>query len=151
MRIVLLLALLLAPTVTSSSEFQQTVWLQQKIAKFFVNKQVADPYNRAAVIVSCSQYPVVAAAQAVIESQVKPAAVGRHHERGCYQVRERYWGKVSPRFDRQTQQHSVILTALLEENNHQLKRALRRYNGSGLRAVRYERRVARAIAEILEV
>lgn len=128
---------------------QRLTWTQEKIARYFIKKQVVNPVECARAIATNSEYPFIAAAQAVVESQVKPAAVGKHKERGCYQVREKYWGKVSTRLDRQTRQHSVILAALIQEHRGHVKRAIRAYNGSGRKAIRYERMVAKNIAEVM--
>lgn len=123
-------------------------WRTQKVAKFFIKKGVADPVNKAVVVVENSRYPKIAAAQAVVESHVKPYAVGKVGEKGAYQVREIYWSDVSTELSEQTRQHSDIIENLLKENNWNWRKTLKQYNGAGKQADKYAKLVLANVREI---
>lgn len=146
--------LLLATTivgVVDRPEFDQTpaplCGKAKKIAHFFIRKGVQDPVNKAVVIAENSKYPKLAAAQAVVESKVNPAARGKAKEKGAFQVIEAHWGKVADQLDLQTQQHSNILDDLLEEKQG-LYPSVKAYNGKGPKADAYARLVLRNMREV---
>lgn len=76
------------------------------------------------------------AAIAVKESNGDPKAVGSHGEKGVFQVRECYWGKVPRDIEGQVMQADNILTQLKQQEASEFH-ALMAYNGTGPRARRY--------------
>lgn len=135
-------------STTNQQRQSQLSPLQERIARYFVAKGIADPVNKAVVLTRNSRYPKVAAAQAVVESRVNPKAIGKRREKGAYQVIEKHWGKVADRLELQTKQHSNILSDLLEENHGSLYRAVKSYNGVGKSSIKYADAVLKNMAEI---
>lgn len=86
--------------------------------------------------------PELTVAQGMAESKMNPYAIGRHGERGAFQVIERHWGKVPKDIQGQQRQNERIMDELLQASGGSLHGALRRYNGSGKAARRYANRVA---------
>jgi soluble lytic murein transglycosylase-like protein len=121
--------------------------VETKAAEYLIKKQVSDPVNKAVAIVQHSKYPKVALATAVVESRVKPDAVGKVKELGAYQVRPEIWGAVADRLELQTRQHSQIVEDLLRENNWNWQKTLAAYNGTGKQADGYSRLVMRNMEE----
>lgn len=146
--IAILVAYCIAGCVDSPKQKAKTLTeLETRIAKFFIAKGVEDPVNKAVVIASESKYPYVAAAQAYRESRVKVAAVGNKKEKGAFQVREKYWGKVPRSLEEQTRQHNKIMDDLLKEVET-IPKAIQSYNGAGSEARKYKQMVCNYIQEI---
>ena len=91
--------------------------------------------------------PELTIAQGILESNLNTKAIGRAGEKGAWQVREKYWGKVPKSFKGQADQAEDILKELLEANNGNLRVALRKYNGSGTKAHRYANQVCKRTLE----
>lgn len=120
---------------------------ETRLAEFLVANQSPAPVEMAQAIVRAKR-PKVAAAQAIVESNGSPKAVGKKAERGAWQVREKYWGKVHEDPHRQLLQNEKIMDELLEASGNDLEKALRLYNGKGVESRRYARRVLAKMEEI---
>lgn len=81
--------------------------------------------------------PVLTVQQGYIESNMNAKAVGKAKEKGAWQVREKYWGKVPKELPAQAEQAEKILNDLLLESRYDLFLSTYRYNGKGKAAVRY--------------
>jgi hypothetical protein len=68
-------------------------------------------------------------AQAMVESGANPYAKGKHKEKGAWQIREKYWGKVPKDMVHQARQAEGVLDVLIKENHGDIYKAVRRYNG----------------------
>ena len=91
--------------------------------------------------------PELTLTQGLLESNLNTRAVGKAGEKGAWQVREKYWGKVPKTFKGQADQAEDILNELLETSNGDLRVALRKYNGSGTKAHRYANQVCKRTLE----
>ena len=81
--------------------------------------------------------PCLVLAQGYVESRLNPYAIGKKKEKGAFQVRKKYWGKV-PRDSRmQIKQYEYIMNIILSENKGCIKTAIRKYNGKGKAARKY--------------
>ena len=87
------------------------------------------------------QRPHLTVTQGYIESNMNSKARGKCNEKGAWQVREKYWGKVPKTLKEQAHQAERILNELLVENHNNLHTAIVKYNGSGRKAVRYANEV----------
>lgn len=81
-------------------------------------------------------FPQVSLTIGCVESGMSTTAIGKAGERGAFQVREKYWGKVPKTLKGQMQQHNTILLDLVNEHGT-LPKAVERYNGRGKKAKRY--------------
>lgn len=81
-------------------------------------------------------FPQVSMSIGQVESGMKITAVGKAGERGAFQVREKYWGKVPKTLKGQMEQHNDILLDLVNEHGT-LPKAIKAYNGKGSKAKRY--------------
>lgn len=89
------------------------------------------------LLMSILAFPQVSLSIGTIESGMKTTAVGKAGEKGAFQVREKYWGKVPKKLKGQMKQHNDILLELMEANNHDINKAIKSYNGTGKQAKRY--------------
>lgn len=83
------------------------------------------------------QRPALTSAQSLVESGANIYAIGSVGERGAFQVREKYWGKVPKDMLSQARQAESILDSLIIECNGDTYIALQRYNGIGSAATNY--------------
>ena len=91
--------------------------------------------------------PELTLTQGYVESNMNRNARGKKGEKGAWQVREKYWGKVPKHLLGQAQQSERILNELLAESNNNLHTALRKYNGRGAKAVKYANQVRKKTIE----
>lgn len=91
--------------------------------------------------------PHLTIAQGMVESGLNQYAIGKSKEKGAWQVREKYWGKVPNKLHEQAQQSERILNELLRESRNDLYTAITKYNGSGPEAVRYTKVVRKRTIE----
>lgn len=99
------------------------------MSAYFESKGSPDPHRMATAVLETSR-PRLMASIAVRESRGNPKAVGdggKSH--GSFQVQKRHWGKVSNDPVEQALQSERILDELIAENNGNLRKALRAYNG----------------------
>jgi len=81
--------------------------------------------------------PVLAHAQASVESDFAPWAVGdRGKSRGMFQVQARHWGKVPRSVIGQMKQYNSIIVSLYN-SHHSMEKAIKAYNGTGRKADKY--------------
>lgn len=92
--------------------------------------------------------PEIVISQGHIESGMNRFAVGKTREKGAFQVREKYWGKVPRDLKGQMLQNEDIMDELLEANDDCLETALVRYNGRGRKAREYAKKVIRGAIEV---
>ena len=92
--------------------------------------------------------PHLTLAQGYIESNMNRKAVGKKGEKGAWQVREKYWGKVPKDLLGQAKQAERILNGRSLENCNSMHIALIRYNGRGRAAVLYANKVRQKAIEI---
>jgi hypothetical protein len=89
-------------------------------------------------------YPELSLAIGRVESGFDPRAIGDGgRSRGAFQVQERYYGPVPKGIFAQMTQHNAILGRLV--GRHGVRIGVEMYNGSGPKAERYERVVARTV------
>ena len=81
--------------------------------------------------------PHLTVPQGYIESNMNSKARGRAGEKGAWQVIEKHWGKVPKDLLGQALQSERIMNELLQDSNGNLFVAMRKYNGTGVAAVRY--------------
>jgi hypothetical protein len=74
-------------------------------------------------------------------------AKGKCNEKGAWQVRECYWGKVPKDLKGQAFQAERILNELLESNNSNMYTAVAKYNGSGAASFKYASKVRKYAIE----
>lgn len=99
------------------------------LSRYFESKGSPDPQRMATAVLETSR-PRLMASIAVRESQGNPKAVGDGGKsRGSFQVQQKHWGKVSNDPVKQALQSERILEELLADNNGNLEKALRAYNG----------------------
>lgn len=84
--------------------------------------------------------PALSAAQAIVESRGNIKARGKAGEKGAWQVREKYWGKVPGSAVKQALQNERIIEDLIRATGG-LPLAVERYNGTGKKARVYSRKV----------
>jgi hypothetical protein len=94
------------------------------------------------------QRPELTIAHGIIESNLNPRAIGKMKEKGAWQVREKFWGKVPDDIFAQAKQHERILNTLIKESNNDLSKAISRYNGKGRKAQIYAKKVIRKTFEL---
>lgn len=94
------------------------------------------------------QEPHLTIAQSIIESGANPRAIGKVGEKGAFQVREKYWGKVPRTYKAQAKQAERIRNILTEQENGDIIQALERYNGIGKPAEQYVRKVLHKTFEL---
>ena len=87
-------------------------------------------------------------AQGYVESNLNKKAVGKAGEKGAWQVREKYWGKVPKSLIGQAKHSERITNELVKRNGGSLFIATVRYNGSGYQARRYAGKVLQKTFEI---
>lgn len=92
--------------------------------------------------------PHLTIAQGIEESKLNPRAVGSIGEKGAWQVREEYWGKVPKRLGDQARHAEGILADIKDTYECSWFEALRRYNGSGHKARKYAQRVRQRAFEL---
>jgi len=85
--------------------------------------------------------PHLTVAQGYIESNMNRRARGKAGEKGAFQVREKYWGKVPKDLKGQAFQSERIMNELLKNCGGDLFLAVAKYNGSGDASFRYARKV----------
>lgn len=85
--------------------------------------------------------PALTIPQGIVESGLNTKARGKAGEKGAWQVREKYHGKVPKRLIDQGKQAEKILDELLKTTEGDMLKALSRYNGSGKAADRYAAKV----------
>lgn len=85
--------------------------------------------------------------QGYVESKLNAKAVGKVNEKGAWQVREKYWGKVPKTLEKQAKQAERITNELLKENNGCLYMATIRYNGAGSAAMGYANKIRKKTIE----
>jgi hypothetical protein len=86
-------------------------------------------------------HPEITISQGMTESKLNQYAGGRNHDKGAFQVIEKYWGKVPDDLRGQVLQNERIMEELLKVTGGDLHAALRKYNGKGRAAKRYADRV----------
>lgn len=93
--------------------------------------------------------PTLSYAQGMVESNLKVNAVGKAKEKGAWQVREKYWGKVPATIEEQALQNEKIMDELLNADND-IFEALIRYNaGSNRKAgLKYAKKVRKKALEV---
>lgn len=157
-RTLLVLALVaLLPKIVSSGEYTKHVLpetvvenragvvssvkrssLSRRIEKFAV-AHGADPAvapELAELLATC-EHPRVLAAMGAKESGFNPKAVGKAGEVGAWQVIPKHWGHPGRSLSSQAKHSEAILQELVAASKGRLESAVRKYNGSGPRAVRY--------------
>ena len=92
--------------------------------------------------------PHLTIVQGIVESNLNANAVGSSNERGAWQAREMYWGKVPNGLAKQAVHAEQILNTIKQERNVSLFEALCRYNGKGKKSVRYACKVRRMAIEL---
>lgn len=112
--------------------------LSRRIESFAV-KHGADPAlaPELAELLAACEHPRVLAAMGAKESGFNPEAVGRAGEVGAWQVIPKHWGHPGRSLSSQAKKSEEILRELVEASNGKLEQAVRKYNGSGPKAVRY--------------
>lgn len=108
-------------------------WLSSFFQKY--NTSNADELA-VALLLAPPDFREVLAAIVVKESNGNPNALGKAGERGLFQVRERYWGKVPKGITAQVLQASYIYATLYGRHGSEY-RAVKAYNGSGYKAEKY--------------
>lgn len=116
--------------------------LTAKIAKHIEKTDYpGDPLTLAKKIRQ-TKHPKTLTAILTVESNGKPAAIGKVGEKGLYQVRPEIHGPVSSDPLAQTDQAARILEDLVAENDGDLRKAIQRYNGSGKKSRKYASQVS---------
>jgi len=99
------------------------------MSAYFESKGSPDPHRMATAVLETSK-PRLMASIAVRESRGNPKAVGDGGKaKGAFQVWPKHHGKVSKDVVEQALQSERILDELIAENNGDLRKALRAYNG----------------------
>jgi len=99
------------------------------------------------IILSLLTRPSISLAIGQVESNMNYKAIGKDKEKGAFQVREKYWGKVSKNPRSQFIQHNKILNDLTHEHL-EIELAVERYNGEGTQAKQYRDKVRQKALEI---
>jgi hypothetical protein len=87
-----------------------------------------------------SKYPFELGAIASVESDCRPQIRGDNNEAyGLYQIQEKHWGRFNDDIGSQTRKAETVLDALVKQ--HGYERAIERYNGSGVEARLYKKKV----------
>ena len=121
---------------------------EARLAEFFEKHGAPDPVALA-VATAPLKRPRLAAAQAVVESNGDPAAVGKAGERGVWQIIEREWSAVPQDLRLQADQYERIMEGLIAEQRGSLRRALSTYNsGHPTRSANYASRVLQLVNEV---
>ena len=112
--------------------------LSRRIETFAV-KHGADPKiaPELAELLAACEHPRVLAAVAAKESRFNPNAVGKSGEIGAWQVIPKHWGHPGRSLRSQAKKSEAILKELVDASGGKLEVAVRKYNGSGPKAVRY--------------
>ncbi|NTV50958.1 MAG: lytic transglycosylase domain-containing protein [Geobacteraceae bacterium] len=92
--------------------------------------------------------PRLMAAIAAVESNGSPKAIGKAGERGAWQVMPFFHGDVPADPAGQMMQSEQLLDELLDQHGGNIKRAVKAYNGDGVKADAYSRRVLAMLAEV---
>lgn len=108
-------------------------WLRS----FFLKHETINAEELAIALLLCPpDYREVLAAIAVRETNGDPTVIGSVGEKGIFQVREKYWGRVPQDIAGQVLQASYIYATLHKSYGSEY-RAVKAYNGSGYKAERY--------------
>jgi hypothetical protein len=91
--------------------------------------------------------PHLTIAQGYVESNMNMKAKGKFGEKGAWQVRECYWGKVPKDLKGQAFQAERILNVLLKSSNNNMYKAIAKYNGSGDASFKYANKVMKYAIE----
>lgn len=91
--------------------------------------------------------PHLTEVQGYVESNMNSKAIGKVKEKGAWQVREKYWGKVPRKLIDQAKQAERILDELLKANNNNLHTSVMRYNGAGIKARSYANKIRKRTFE----
>lgn len=112
--------------------------LSRRIEKFAV-AHGADPAvaPELAELLAACEHPRVLAAMGAKESGFNPKAVGKAGEVGAWQVIPKHWGHPGRSLSSQAKHSEAILQELVAASKGRLEAAVRKYNGSGPKAVRY--------------
>ena len=112
--------------------------LSKRIERFAV-KNGADPAiaPELAELLSLCEHPRVLAAIAAKESRFDLQARGQCGEVGAFQIIPRHHGYPGRTWPAQTKAAERILNELVSDAGGKLSVAVRRYNGSGVKAARY--------------
>lgn len=156
MKIVLVLCLLF-PSICGSADYTRSVsaesiienrggqvllksrsGLSKRIERFSI-AHGADPKiaPELAELLAACEHPRVLAAVAAKESRFNPNAVGKSGEIGAWQVIPKHWGHPGRSLRSQAKKSEAILKELVDASGGKLEVAVRKYNGSGPKAVRY--------------
>jgi hypothetical protein len=161
MKTIILLVTFLYPAICGSGEYTRHVSsenvienragviasvkrssLSKRIEKFAV-AHGADPVlaPELAELISVYEHPRVLAAIAAKESGFKLDARGSAGEVGAYQIIPKLHGHPGRTWGSQTEAAERLLNELISDAHGKLEPAVRQYNGSGPKAVRYARHV----------
>lgn len=120
-----------------------------KVATSVVQSRIETilPTSIAKPIAERTVYPHTLAAIAHTESRGNHRAVGdRGASRGAFQVQAKHWGIVPDSIEKQVDQANVIFMSLVQEYGY--REAVKRWNGSGPKADRYQRTVLALVREL---
>ena len=92
--------------------------------------------------------PHITVAQGYVESNMNPKAVGAQGEKGAWQIKEEYWGKVPRTLDKQALHAEQVLDKILKENDGNIRVSLARYNGRGKKSRMYANKVMSKALEL---
>ena len=123
---------------------------EAKLAGFFVEHGSSQPIELARTVAKMKR-PKLAAAQAVIESNGRPEAIGKapYHEKGIWQVIEAEHGITPPDIQGQARQYEQIMEQMIKESDGNLNKALSLYNGD--KSGRYSAKVRLKIQEMAQL
>ena len=121
---------------------------EKALAEFYQKHGAPDPVSLAVATASLKR-PRLAAAQAVVESNGNPKAIGKAGEKGTWQILEREWGVVPTDLRLQADQYEKIMESLIAEQRGRLREALSRYNsGHPNRSLTYSAKVMELVKTI---
>ena len=118
------------------------------LADFYTRHGAPEPVALAKATAKLKR-PRLAAAQAVVESNGNPDAIGKAGEKGVWQIIEREWGVVPLSLQLQAEQYEKIMESLIAEQRGRLLPALSKYNsGHPTRSANYASRVMGLVNEV---
>jgi len=160
-QLIIVLAVVLLPKLSGSAEYSRTVSAENVIenrggkvllrARSGLSKRIEifavkhgaklDIAPELAELISVHEHPRILAAIAAKESGFNLFARGGAGEIGAYQIIPKLHGHPGRTWDSQTKAAERLLNELVSDANGKLETAVRRYNGSGPKSIKYAKHV----------